>query len=162
MMGHKKNHQSWLPVNGKEERQRGNRLLSTGQIRHGLEPLPGRHTVVVDPLQVGLLRVLRAQEGLRRVVPRQRLVDTVDRVADVLETLVEEFVALLLDALEVHLGLLGLAAHVVEVLGGLLQLLAGFVQLLHGLHVRGLARVRGDEQKTFQRARTCGNFWLSI
>ena len=126
-------------MNFDEQGQGGDGLLPAGQVGHGLEPLAGGHTVVVDPLQVGLLGVLRPQEGLRRVVARQRLVDPVDGVANVLEALVKEVVALLLDALKVHLGLLGLAADSVKVLGGLLQLLAGFVQLLHRLHVRGLA-----------------------
>jgi hypothetical protein len=130
-------------VDGKKQSQCGNGLLPARQVGHGLEALAGRHTVVVDALQIGLLGVLRPEEGLRGVVARQRLVDPVNRVADVLEALVEEVVALLLDALKVHLGLLGLAPDVVKVLGGLLQLLARLVQLLHRFHV-GRLRKQGE------------------
>ena len=53
---------SWLDaVDGEEERQGSDRLLG-----HGLEPLAGDNAVVVDPLQVGLLWVLRSQKCLNR------------------------------------------------------------------------------------------------
>lgn len=56
-----------------EQRERGDGLLPAGEVGHGLEALARRHAVVVDAVQVRLLRVLRAQERLRRLVHRQRL-----------------------------------------------------------------------------------------
>ena len=123
------------PVDGEEKSEGGDSLLSSRKVGHGLEPLPRSHAVVVDPLKVGFFRVLGSKEGLGRLVAGQGLVDPVDGVADVLEALVEEVVALLLHTLELHLGLLGPLADAVEVLVGLLQLLPGFLKLLHRFHV---------------------------
>ena len=91
-------------------------------------------------LKVGLLRVLRAEEGLSRLVPGQLLVDPVNGVGDVLEAGHEEVVSLLLDPLKVLLGSLGLLPHTLEVLIGFLQFLSGLVKFLHGFHVRSLGR----------------------
>ena len=56
------------PVNGEEQSQGGHSLLSTRQVVHGPEALAGSHAVVVNPIQVGLLRVLRTQETLSTLV----------------------------------------------------------------------------------------------
>ena len=91
-------------------------------------------------LKVGLLRVLRAEEGLSRLVPGQLLVDPVNGVGDVLEAGHEEVVSLLLDPLKVLLGSLGLLPDTLEVFIGFLQFLSGLVKFLHGFHVRSLGR----------------------
>lgn len=67
---------------GEEQRERGDGLLPAGEVGHGLEALARRHAVVVDAVQVRLLRVLRAQERLRRLVHRQRLttIDVLDNI----------------------------------------------------------------------------------
>lgn len=62
-----------IPVYGEEQRERGDGLLSAGEVGHGLEALAGRHAVVVDAVQVGLLGVLGPQERLSRLVHGQRL-----------------------------------------------------------------------------------------
>lgn len=57
-----------LPVNGKYKCQGSDGLLPSRQVVHGHETLPWSHTVVVDAIQVGLLWILRTQEGLRETV----------------------------------------------------------------------------------------------
>ena len=52
----------------KQQRQCRHGLLAAGQIVHGSEAFTGGHAVVVDPVQVRLLSVLGAQEGLRALV----------------------------------------------------------------------------------------------
>ena len=79
-------HKYLIGMDGEEQSQSSNGFLSTTQVGHGLEPLAGRHAVVVDTLEVGLFRVLWAEEGLGRLVLRQRLVNLVDRVRHVVET----------------------------------------------------------------------------
>lgn len=53
-----------LPVNCKKQSQGGDGLLSSRQVVHGSEPLSWSHTVVVDSIQIGLLRIFWAQESL--------------------------------------------------------------------------------------------------
>merc|ERR1719447_2020900 len=72
-------------VDGEEQGQGGDGLLTSTKVRHRLEPLAWSNTVVVDPLQVRLLRVLWTQESLSTLVASQALVDSVDSVGDVLK-----------------------------------------------------------------------------
>lgn len=51
-------------MDGKEQRQRGNGLLSSRQVLHGHEALPRRHATVADPAEVRLVWVVWAQDGL--------------------------------------------------------------------------------------------------
>ena len=74
-------------------------------------------------LEVRLLRVLGAKEGLGGLIPGQLLVDAVNGVGDVFEALHEQLIALLLDSLEVVLGLLCPLPHRLKVLVGLLEFL---------------------------------------
>lgn len=60
-----------LPVNCKEQSQGSNSLLPSRQVVHGPEPLPWSHTIVVDSIQIGLLWILWAQEGLQEADVRQ-------------------------------------------------------------------------------------------
>lgn len=53
-------------MDSKEQRQGGNGLLSSRQVVHGSEPLPWSHAVIVDAIQIRLLRVFWAQESLKK------------------------------------------------------------------------------------------------
>lgn len=55
---------SALPVDGKEQSQSCHCFLPPWQVVHRPETFARSHTIVVDAIQVGLLRVLRAQECL--------------------------------------------------------------------------------------------------
>lgn len=132
----------YLPVDSEEQGKGSDSFLSSGEVGHRLEPFAWSNTVVVNPLEKGFLRVFRPEERLGGLVPRQCLVDPVDGVAHVLKALVEEVVAFLLHALELHLGLLCPLADAVEVLVCLLELLPRLLQLLHCLHVRRLDNTR--------------------
>ena len=92
-------------------------------------------------LKVRFLRVLWAKECLSRLVSGELLVNAINGVGDVLETLGEQVVPLLLDPLKVLFGLLGLLPNGLEVFICFLQLLSRLVKLLHCLHVRSLRRV---------------------
>ena len=63
----------YSPVNSKQQCEGCHGLLSTRQVVHGSESLSWSHAVVVDAVQVGLLRVLGAQESLRTGVLSESL-----------------------------------------------------------------------------------------
>ncbi len=46
------------PVNGKDQSESGDGLLSSWQVVHGHESFPRSHTVIVDAFQVGLIWIL--------------------------------------------------------------------------------------------------------
>lgn len=46
------------PVNGKDQSESGDGLLSSWQVVHGHETFPRSHTVIVDAIQVGLIWIL--------------------------------------------------------------------------------------------------------
>lgn len=49
---------------GEQQSQGGYSLLPSREVVHGSEPLTRGNTVIVDPIQVRLLRVLWPKEGL--------------------------------------------------------------------------------------------------
>lgn len=53
-----------LPVDGKKQGQSCNCLLPAGQIVHRPEAFARSYTIVVDAIQIGLFRILGAQECL--------------------------------------------------------------------------------------------------
>jgi hypothetical protein len=53
-----------VAVYGEQQSQGSYSLLPSRQVVHGSEPLTRGHTVIVDPIQVRLLRVLWPKEGL--------------------------------------------------------------------------------------------------
>ena len=57
-----------VPVNGKEQSQCRDGLLSARQVVHRPEPFARRHAVVVDAVQVRLLSVLGSEERLGALV----------------------------------------------------------------------------------------------
>lgn len=53
------------PVNGKDQSESSDGLLSSWQVVHGHESFPRSHTVIVDAIQVGLIWILRTENGLK-------------------------------------------------------------------------------------------------
>lgn len=53
------------PVNSKEQSQSSDCLFSSREVVHWSEPLSWSHTVIVDAVQIRLLRVFWAQKSLQ-------------------------------------------------------------------------------------------------
>jgi len=105
-------------VGGEEQSQGGDGFLATTQVVHGLETFAGRHTIVVDTIQIWFLGIIGSNVGLGCLITSQFLVDTIDGIRDVLTAGNEARGPLVLDPLKCSLGLLGLFTRVLELLVG--------------------------------------------
>jgi hypothetical protein len=97
-----------VAMDRKQQRQRRNRLLATGQVLHVAEPFERRHGVIFEAGEVWLGRVFHVEVGLAAEGELggfgQILVGPADVLGDVREGFHEQVVPLLLDVFEGAFG----------------------------------------------------------
>merc|ERR1719435_86847 len=101
-------------LNGEQQRQRCNRLLSSRKIVHRTITLSRSDAVVVDALQIRFFWIFWSEQGLRGHILGDSLVNLIDIVGNEGEALIESLESFLPQLLKFHLCRFGRGTRAFE------------------------------------------------